>query len=433
MLINRTVGLLLSLSILLGGLLTGCQTSPPPKAPTPQSSEQPAAEPAQVEQPAKPARTPMEPNQRVIKALELIQQGDFERAQQQLEWTLEDAPNQRLAQKLLLQLTADPVAVLGTQSFDYTVKPGESLSLIAKEHLDDSLQFIVLARYNDIKNPSKLAAGQVLKIPGKPAPPAAEQPDTTDAVAAEQDPSEHALESARSDGEPVAEAPLATDAEEQPPSATANTDDSATQALDAGASSWDADAIYEQAKQLFHAKDYNAAAATIMAHLDAGGSSNERLEQLLFEAYTQQAERDLDKRQWLEARDALRLAAALDPEDAAVKRQLVLVEDRIAAEAAYKTALSLEQQGDLAAAYDKLLEAKVYDAQNEAIDNTLNDVRKRLADQYHRKAVRHFGRQELEQAKSYWQKVLVVDPDNELAPGYISRVEDIQRSLENIE
>jgi tetratricopeptide (TPR) repeat protein len=57
--------------------------------------------------------------------------------------------------------------------------------------MGDRFKFYVLAKYNDIANPSKLAAGQVIKIPGKaPAPgslarpaPSPSAPDATDEAA----------------------------------------------------------------------------------------------------------------------------------------------------------------------------------------------------------------------------------------------------------
>ena len=47
----------------------------------------------------------------------------------------------------------------------------DSLSKLAQQYLGDRFRFHILAKYNEIANPSRLAAGQVIKIPGKaPAP-----------------------------------------------------------------------------------------------------------------------------------------------------------------------------------------------------------------------------------------------------------------------
>ncbi len=59
--------------------------------------------------------------------------------------------------------------------FRYTVQRDDSLSKIAQQYLGDRFRFHILAKYNDISNPSKLAAGQVIKIPGRAPPPGTPQ------------------------------------------------------------------------------------------------------------------------------------------------------------------------------------------------------------------------------------------------------------------
>ncbi len=55
--------------------------------------------------------------------------------------------------------------------FRYTVQRDDSLSKLAQQYLGDRFRFYILAKYNDMANPSRLAAGQVIKIPGKAQPP----------------------------------------------------------------------------------------------------------------------------------------------------------------------------------------------------------------------------------------------------------------------
>jgi tetratricopeptide (TPR) repeat protein len=57
--------------------------------------------------------------------------------------------------------------------FRYTVQRDDSLSKLAQQYLGDRFRFYILARYNEMPNPSRLAAGQVIRIPGKGPPPAA--------------------------------------------------------------------------------------------------------------------------------------------------------------------------------------------------------------------------------------------------------------------
>lgn len=46
------------------------------------------------------------------------------------------------------------------------VAPGDTLSILAEKHLGNLHSYNVLAKFNDLDNPDKLAIGQVIRIPG---------------------------------------------------------------------------------------------------------------------------------------------------------------------------------------------------------------------------------------------------------------------------
>ena len=96
-----------------------------------------------------------------------LQNGDEASAQRTLEQALALDPTNDLAKKLMEQIKADPQKELGVVFFRYTVQRDDSLSKLAQQYLGDRFRFHILAKYNDIANPSRLAAGQVIKIPGK--------------------------------------------------------------------------------------------------------------------------------------------------------------------------------------------------------------------------------------------------------------------------
>ncbi len=181
--------------------LVACQTPPPapPAAPAPL----PADHSVKVEQPVPPAPPPDPPPlppanvQRLLSsALELLEQGNPEQAGAELQRVLHIEPSHRLARDLTRQITADPVATLGRESFPYRVQAGESLSRIAQRFLGDLHLFYMLARYNDIKVPRQISGGQLIRIPGKAPQPvavvsAAATPRPLDAVRAERESTEH--------------------------------------------------------------------------------------------------------------------------------------------------------------------------------------------------------------------------------------------------
>lgn len=161
-------------------LLSACQTPPPPAATAPPPSA-PAPAPVVVQtappSPAAPAPSPEPPappgtaQRLALSALEMLELGQEEQATVELQRALQIEPNHRLSQSLLRQITVDPVAALGRESFPYRVQPGETLSRISQRFLGDVYQFYLLARYNDLKVPRQLAGGQLLRIPGKAPPP----------------------------------------------------------------------------------------------------------------------------------------------------------------------------------------------------------------------------------------------------------------------
>lgn len=168
----------LAFSIAAVGLVSGCATPPPPPPPPPPVVAAPA--PAEVpEVPAGPA-TPAAQQQAqkiALAAVDLLEAGNEEQARSELQRALSSDSNNKLAHNLLRQLSADPVSALGKESFQYVVKPGETLSRIAQRFMGDLYSFYLLARYNDIKVPKQLAGGQVIRIPGK-----APRPDPTPVV-----------------------------------------------------------------------------------------------------------------------------------------------------------------------------------------------------------------------------------------------------------
>jgi tetratricopeptide (TPR) repeat protein len=165
--------------------LAACSTAPAPPATTDEYGYTPArqpgaapAAPAVAAPPAAPA-APASPAaqqqaQRTAQAaIELLEAGNEDQALAELRRALGLDPNNRLAHNLMRQITVDPVATLGRESFPYTVRPSDTLSRISGRFLGDIYAFYILARYNDIKVPKQVAGGQVIRIPGKAPPPGA--------------------------------------------------------------------------------------------------------------------------------------------------------------------------------------------------------------------------------------------------------------------
>jgi tetratricopeptide (TPR) repeat protein len=111
-----------------------------------------------------------------IRSVNLLEKGKVENAKEILEEILFDYPDHENSASLLRQINTDPNILLGSESFEYKMKPSDTLSLVAERFLKNKYLFYSLARYNGIKSSKNIKAGQVIRIPGKkPSTPEPEQ------------------------------------------------------------------------------------------------------------------------------------------------------------------------------------------------------------------------------------------------------------------
>lgn len=157
-------------------LLAACASKPPPApepppAPVVESKPEPKGPP-----PGSPAAK-QQAQQLVRSASEALNEGDEDRARSDLQLARELDPDNRTVACLQKGLTADPQTTLGRDSTAYVVRPGETMGRIAQRALGDVCEFYLLSRYNGLRVPKQLAAGQSIRIPGKtPLAPAAPEP-----------------------------------------------------------------------------------------------------------------------------------------------------------------------------------------------------------------------------------------------------------------
>ena len=175
-----------ALAVAVTAALGGCATPPAPPAPAPIATEtrpvgvpvEPPPAPVEIS----PAASKAQAQKLAIEAVEQLQNGDEASARVTLERALTLDSGNDLARKLNDQIKADAQKELGPTFFRYTVQRDDSLSKLAQQYLGDRFRFYILAKYNEMPNPSRLAAGQVIKIPGR-APVAAKPGDVVEAVA----------------------------------------------------------------------------------------------------------------------------------------------------------------------------------------------------------------------------------------------------------
>jgi tetratricopeptide (TPR) repeat protein len=115
----------------------------------------------------KPASSNKAPLISIRQIIQLIENGEHDRAQAALQTFLVKDPKNLAARNLQKQLTIDPAKALGPAVSTYTVQPGDTLGGLAVKFLGNPMDFVILGRYNDIKRGRDLQVGQTIKIPSK--------------------------------------------------------------------------------------------------------------------------------------------------------------------------------------------------------------------------------------------------------------------------
>lgn len=101
-------------------------------------------------------------------AFDLLMHGDQAGAQKRLKAILKREPMNANARLLDDSIDRNPKDLLGPQSHPYTVVAGDTMVSLAERFLGNRLKAYQLLRYNGLKAPAVLSAGQVVRIPGEP-------------------------------------------------------------------------------------------------------------------------------------------------------------------------------------------------------------------------------------------------------------------------
>ncbi len=354
--------------------ISGCATTPTPSA-------SPSLEPLLKPDTTKPAKTVIpsleapsaeqDPKGRaqklVLHAIQMIQAGADSTARVELQEAVRLDPDNKIAHSLLRQTMVDPVATLGSRYFLYTVQPNDTLSKIAQRFLGDLYQFYILARYNNIQNPSQLEVGTVIKIPGNA--PATVPPPTPPASS------------------------------EPPPPVFKSKTDAKTLA---------------EARRLIQSGAYSQAIELLQRRLQEA-PDDQPAEDVLVSAHLGYAKQLRNQGKVDEARQQLQQALALQPGNTKANTQLQAMEGDQRVERLYQSGLQALQRGEQEKAYAAFTETLKLNPHHVQAAQKAEEVKQDLIQRYHKNAMAAFHRQDLDSAIKEWDKVLVLNPDNESA------------------
>lgn len=110
----------------------------------------------------------------VPRIADLLDQGQEDKAKAELKCLLAAEPGSANAQLLLRHIESDVADLFGKdfRPYSYTLRSNETLSMVAQRVYGSPLHFYALARYNGIKVPRQVGAGQTIRVPSrKPLPP----------------------------------------------------------------------------------------------------------------------------------------------------------------------------------------------------------------------------------------------------------------------
>lgn len=367
-------------------LLAACASVPPVQKPGSPVAAAVTVTATPPQPTAKPELSPGDPAIRdhIQNATSALQTGQEANAKTELNIVLRQEPENKVARSLLAQIQTDPATYFGSmESFNYILQPGDTLASLAQRFLNESLKFHILARFNGIKDPSRLAPGVTIKIPGKKASNAAAAP-------------------------------------------AAVTSEEASRAVPARGGD---DSRIQRARGFFNAGKYQQA----IQALEGSGAGNNEARDLLGLSYSKYADELAQNKNLIDAQSVLENALAVQPGNDKLRKQLRQIQKQREVMKFYKAGTDAQAAGD----NDKALEAfnavLKLDPAHEEAKKQIATINADNVDALHKEAMVEYGKQNLDKAIALWERVLAISPEHASAKLYRARAVDLKSRMQKLE
>ena len=265
----------------------------------------------------------------------------------------------------------------------YRVQPGDTLGTIAQKYLGASSRYTELLTLNNLSPNDSIFVGQKLKLPTKGLTIPKERPNSQ----------------LTKERQKVAQQTSTTDS-------------------------------FPELESLIEAEDYNKAIQWALNHEQL--SSNPVLQQKLVFAAKAQSHQYKRQQNTADAETLLSGLISEAPLSAPNKATLEAELSTLRAEQQLLTAKQYADRSQFDDSYELLLNAwnKVGKPLEENI--LFTTTRNKVSENYHQKALRLYRNQKLDDALVFWEKILAINPNDDLALVYQDRVKALQNKLENL-
>lgn len=304
-------------------------------------------------------------------AIDDLRKGDTEKAKKRLARILLMAPDNHSASDLLRQITSEPQEYFPVPgAFPYTLGPSDSLITVADRFLGDPMKFHILARYNGLSSAVQVYAGQTIRVPGN-----------------------------QSDSSSLAVAPPSR---------------------------------YDQAKLRYEQGDTSGALKILESQLsNTPGDGTAR--KLLRRIFLEKIGSELDKANFDGAEQLADRALNALPSDKRILQKKVEMGKKRKVMELYQSARTSLQADDKLEAFSRLQQVLELQPDYQPALQILNTLNADVVEIFHREAMQSYRRQQLDQAISYWDRLLNIAPNHEQAMLYRDRAQQLKQQLNQLQ
>ncbi|GAA0204022.1 hypothetical protein GCM10009123_09150 [Kangiella japonica] len=281
--------------------------------------------------------------------------------------------------------SSSPVVYQGVDESDtyiYTVRPGDTLGTISQQYLGASSRYTELLKLNKLAPNDSIFVGQKLKLPTKGL-----------TIPKESSYSKHSKS-------------------RQTVSTTASKES------------------YPELEALIEAEEYNQAIQWTLNHEKL--ETSQSLQQKLVVAAKGQSEQYKRQQNTAEAEALLSGLISETPLSSANKAMLEAELSTLRAEQQLLTAKQYADRSQFDDSYELLLNA--WNNVGKPLEENIlfTTTRNKVSENYHQQALRLYRNQKLDDALEFWQKILAINPNDDLALVYQDRVKALQNKLDNL-